>query len=87
MKEEACTHTKKTTWTSVSLSALLLVLAGAVADYAASETAVPISTQFSPPSIEDYATIESMCDGVPVYSFSNICYVYGISPDLLPEAE
>jgi len=38
------------------------------------------------PSIEDYATIESMCDGVPVYSFNNITYIYGVSPDLLPGA-
>ena len=36
------------------------------------------------PSIEDYATIEAHFDGVPVYSFGNITYVYGVSPDLLP---
>ena len=36
------------------------------------------------PSIEDYATVESVCNGVPVYSFSNIAYVYGAAPDLLP---
>src|SRR5690348_15086913 len=39
------------------------------------------------PNIEDYTTIESYCNGAPVYSFSNLCYVYGISPDLLPGAE
>jgi len=36
------------------------------------------------PRIENYATVESVCDGVPVYSFSNITYVYGVSPDFLP---
>ena len=37
-----------------------------------------------PPTLEDYATVEAICDGVPVYSFDNIVYVYGQSPDLLP---
>ena len=37
-----------------------------------------------PPSIEEYATIEAMVDGHPVYSFNHINYVYSISPDLLP---
>ena len=36
------------------------------------------------PDWEDYATIESYCDGVPVYSLGNMCYIYGVSPDLLP---
>ena len=40
-----------------------------------------------PPTIEDYATIEGVCEGAPVYSFSNITYIYGVSPDLLPGAE
>lgn len=35
-----------------------------------------------PPSIEEYATIEGYCQGAPIYSFSNIDYVYGIGPDL-----
>src|SRR5205085_1354943 len=39
-----------------------------------------------PPSIEEYATIESYCNGFPVYSFSNIDYVYGVGPDLYPGA-
>jgi hypothetical protein len=36
------------------------------------------------PSIEDYATIEGYCHGLPIYSFGNITYVYSVSPDLLP---
>ena len=36
--------------------------------------------------MEDYATVESVCNGVPVYSFSNLVYVYGVSPDLLPKS-
>ncbi len=39
-----------------------------------------------PPRIEDYATIESTVGGVPVYSFGNLVYIYGQSPDLLPGA-
>ncbi len=35
--------------------------------------------------IEDYATIEAYCAGVPVYAFGYTC-VYGVSPDLLPGA-
>ena len=35
-------------------------------------------------SIEDYASVESICDGVPVYSFNNLIYVYGQSPDFYP---
>ena len=34
--------------------------------------------------MEDFATIESISNGVPVYSFNNIMYVYGQSPDLCP---
>ena len=36
------------------------------------------------PSIEDYATVEAYCEGVPVYAFG-YTYIYGISPSLLPE--
>ena len=39
------------------------------------------------PAIEDYVTVEAICDGVPVYSFSNLIYVYGQSPDFYPDAE
>jgi hypothetical protein len=48
--------------------------------------AAPIAPQATnrPPSIEDYATIEGLCNGVPIYSFSNIMYVYGQGPDLRP---
>ena len=37
------------------------------------------------PNWEDYATIESYCGGEPVYSLGNIAYIYGVSPDLLPD--
>lgn len=33
------------------------------------------------PRIEDYASIEAICDGVPVYSFNHLIYVHGQSPD------
>ena len=36
------------------------------------------------PRIEDYATVESICNGAPVYSFNNIIYVHGESPELYP---
>ncbi len=36
------------------------------------------------PDWEDYATIEGYCQGEPVYSLGNICYIYGVSPDFLP---
>jgi hypothetical protein len=44
----------------------------------------PPPTAASSPRIEDYATIESMIGRVPVFSFGNLVYVYGQSPDLLP---
>ena len=47
----------------------------------AQPTPVPGARQ---PSIQDYATIEGMCNGAPIYSFSNIIYVYGQGPDLVP---
>ncbi len=34
-------------------------------------------------SLEDFATIEASCDGVPVYAFG-YTYVYGVSPDFIP---
>ena len=36
------------------------------------------------PRVEDYATMEGITNGVPVWSFSNLCYIYGVSPDLMP---
>jgi len=36
------------------------------------------------PSWEDHATIEAFCNGIPVWSLGNVCYIYGVSPDLLP---
>ena len=38
------------------------------------------------PSITDYATVEGMCGGVPIYSFNHLIYVYGQSPDFYPGA-
>ena len=43
-------------------------------------------TKTGSPTIEDYATIEAVVNGEPVYSFNNLCYIYGISPSLLPDA-
>jgi hypothetical protein len=37
------------------------------------------------PDFEDYATIEAYADGVPVYSLGNIVFLYGVSPDVLPD--
>ena len=54
----------------------------ALVNHLAAQTAP--STPASAPRIEDYATIESMVGGVPVFSFGNLVYVYGQSPDLLP---
>ena len=34
-------------------------------------------------TIEDFATVEATCDGVPVYAFG-YTYVYGVSPDFIP---
>ena len=34
-------------------------------------------------SIEDYATVEGYCEGVPVYAFG-YTYIYGVSPTLIP---
>lgn len=38
----------------------------------------------SAPSVWDYATIEGAHNGMPIYSFNNIAYVYGQPPDLTP---
>jgi len=34
-------------------------------------------------TIEDFATVEATCEGVPVYAFG-YTYVYGVSPDFIP---
>src|SRR6266542_3313960 len=51
-----------------------------------SDTPVPSKRVSNSPNIEDYATIEAYANGVPVYSFGNVAYVYGVSPDLFPGA-
>ena len=38
-------------------------------------------------SIENYASVEAICGGVPVYSFGNLIYVHGQSPDFYPGAK
>jgi hypothetical protein len=38
------------------------------------------------PNFEDYASIEAYTGGFPVYSLGNIAYIYGVSPDLCPDA-
>ena len=38
------------------------------------------------PNFEDYASIEAYANGFPVYSLGNMAYIYGVSPDLYPEA-
>jgi hypothetical protein len=37
------------------------------------------------PTIEEYASIEAVSEGHPVYGFDYMMYVYGISPDLFPD--
>jgi len=34
--------------------------------------------------MENYASIEAICDGAPVYSFNHLIYVHGESPDFYP---
>ena len=34
--------------------------------------------------MEEFATMEAISSGAPVWSFSNLCYIYGASPDLMP---
>jgi hypothetical protein len=41
----------------------------------------------SRPGVEEYATLEAISNGAPVWSFSNLCYIYGASPDLMPGLE
>src|SRR5215471_15841029 len=36
------------------------------------------------PGVEEYSTVEAITDGVPVWSFSNLCYIYGAGPELMP---
>jgi len=36
------------------------------------------------PKITDYATVEALCDGVPVYSFDHLVYIHGQGPELCP---
>jgi hypothetical protein len=40
----------------------------------------------SSPSIEEYASVEAMSQGHPIYGFDYMMYIYGVSPDLLPDS-
>lgn len=35
------------------------------------------------PGVQEYATLEAISNGVPVWSFSNLYYIYGGPPDLI----
>jgi len=72
---------KLTRWTATVIAAHMLCAA-----QTAAFAQGPQTPGDQPPRIEDYATIESRAGGVPVYSFSNLVYVYGQSPYLLPDA-
>lgn len=58
----------------------------------AAETVPTSLNGFPPYPIQDkvqareweYSTLEAITQGAPVWSFSNLCYIYGTSPDLLP---
>jgi len=71
---------RQVTWIGVIVSSCIGFLA--MGNHVAAQTSPP--TAASSPGLEDYATIESMVGGVPVFSFGNLVYVYGQSPDLLP---
>ena len=36
------------------------------------------------PTMENYASVEAICNGVPVYSFNHLVYVHGQSPEFYP---
>ncbi len=50
----------------------------------AAKSAGPPLSGHEPPAIENYATVEAHCEGVPVYAFG-YSYVYGISPTFLED--
>ena len=37
------------------------------------------------PSIEEFASVEAISQGHPVYGFDYMMYIYGVSPDLFPD--
>ena len=65
------------------MSAVAFALLGMLADAGRGEGRPGSSTRR--PAMEDYATIEAECGGVPVYAFG-YTLVYGVSPDLMPGA-
>jgi hypothetical protein len=48
------------------------------------ETPTAPSLNSSPPNFADYATIEAMAGGEPVYGLDYMAYIYSIGPDLMP---
>ena len=49
------------------------------------ETELNAPPKSGPPSFEEYASVEAVSQGEPVYGFDYMMYVYGIGPDLMPE--
>ena len=34
--------------------------------------------------MEDYAQVETICSDAPMWFFSNLTYIYGVGPDVMP---
>jgi hypothetical protein len=60
------------------------VSAPAVTGKNSAAAGVTVPTAVSPPSFEDYASVEARVDGEPVYGLDYMMYIYGVSPDLMP---
>ena len=43
------------------------------------------SSSHAAPKFEDYASVEARVNGEPIYGLDYMMYIYGISPDLMPE--
>ena len=77
---------RQTTRAALQLLLLGLILFSAPSARSAEAKGIP-TPRPGRSNIEDYATIEGYSSGAPIYSFGNIGYIYGISPDLLPGAQ
>jgi len=51
---------------------------------AAGKTGFPSHQIQAQPGVEEYATIKAITNGIPVWSLSNLTYIYGVSPDFTP---
>ncbi len=53
---------------------------------AALEVAEPCGMPLAgaPPNFADYASVEAISNGEPVFSLDNMMYIYGVSPELMP---